>query len=401
MQRNILDKVFQFNWGRDPERLLLKYRKMQSSSFAFFRATCHLFYEDWAAKAPSIEAPNAWICGDLHLENFGSFKGDDRRVYFGMNDFDEAALAPCTWELSRFLTSIFVAAHELGIDQTEAKHLSQLYLAAYTEALKQEKSRNIRLETAEGLIKDLLEELEQRKRKDFLDRYTKVKKGKRQFTINPKKMITVSADRHAQIEMFMAKWAETQENSKFFQVIDVAGRLAGTASLGMMRYLLLVEGKGSPDRNYLLDFKQAHPSCLQPLLNIAQPKWTSEANRIETIQARMQAVPPALLHGVILERTPFLLRELQPTQDKLSLDRWNGKLGRLETVLETMGRITAWTQLRSTGRDGSATADDLIAFANQPDWHEPLINYAEAYAVQVEADYQEFRVEFAEFITNE
>jgi uncharacterized protein (DUF2252 family) len=401
MGRSILNKVFQFNWGRDPERLLLKYRKMQSSSFAFFRATCHLFYEDWATNAPAVESPLAWICGDLHLENFGSFKGDDRRVYFGMNDFDEAVLAPCTWELSRFLTSVFVAAHQLGIEQTEAKHLSQLYLVAYTEALKQEKSRNIRLETAEGLIKDLLEELEERKRKDFLDRYTKAKKGKRHIVINPKKVVSVSAERHDQIAAFMAKWAETQENSKFFRVIDVAGRLAGTASLGMMRYLLLVEGKGSPDRNYLLDLKQAHPSCLQPLLHRPQPKWTSEANRIETVQARMQAVPPALLHGVILERIPFMLRELQPTQDKLSLDRWNGKLERLEVVLETMGRITAWTQLRSSGRDDSATADELIAFAHQPGWHEPLMRYAEDYAVQVEADYQEFRVEFAEFITNE
>lgn len=187
MKRSILDKVFQFNWGRDPERLLLKYRKMQLSSFAFFRATCHLFYEDWVVNTPPIESPLAWICGDLHLENFGSFKGDDRRVYFGMNDFDEAVLAPCVWELGRFLTSVLVAAHQLAIEPAAAKHLTQVYLTAYTEALKQEKSRTIRLETAEGLIKHLLRELEERKRKQFLDRYTKLKKGRRQLTINPKK----------------------------------------------------------------------------------------------------------------------------------------------------------------------------------------------------------------------
>jgi uncharacterized protein (DUF2252 family) len=400
MPRNILDKVLQFNWGRDPERLFLKYRKMQASSFAFFRATCHLFYEDWAATAPPLTAPIAWICGDLHLENFGSFKGDDRRVYFGMNDFDEAILAPCTWELGRFLASVFVAAHQLKIDQAEAKHLAALYLTAYIEALKQEKSRNIRLETAEGLIKDLLEELEHRKRKEFLNRYTKVKKGKRQLIINPKKIVTVSADRHAQLEAFIASWAATQENPKFFRVLDVVGRLAGTASLGMMRYLLLVEGKGSPDRNYLLDLKQAHPACLQPFLTIPQPQWTSAAQRVETIQARMQAVPPALLHGLLLEKTPFLLRELQPTQDKLSLEQWDGKLERLEGVFTSMGRITAWTQLRSSGREGAAPADDLMNFAQRSDWQEPLLSYAEAYAIQVESDYQEFRIEFTEFITN-
>jgi Uncharacterized protein conserved in bacteria (DUF2252) len=59
-------------------------------------------------------------------------------------------------------------------------------------------------------------------------------------------------------------------------------------------------------------------------------------------------------------------------------------------VVRSMGRITAWGQLRSGGRDGSAIADELIAFAALPNWHEPLLDYAQAYAVQVEADYEVF-----------
>ncbi|PSB05968.1 DUF2252 domain-containing protein [filamentous cyanobacterium CCP2] len=402
MSRNILDKVLEFNWGRDPERLLLKYRKMRSSSYSFYRATCHLFYEDWAAKAPTIDpaasAPMIWISGDLHLENFGSFKGDDRQVYFGMNDFDEAILAPCTWELVRFLGSVFVAVHTLGIDHAEARHLGDRYLKAYTEALESGKSRTVHSVTAEGMIKDLLKELDQRKRKDFLDRYTRLKKDKRQIVIDPKRFVTIPAERRSQIESFMSKWAETQENPAFFQVLDVAGRLSGTASMGLMRYLLLVEGQESPDRNYLLDLKQTHPSCLQPHLQTAQPTWENEAVRVETIQRQAQAVPPALLHAVTLEGEPFLLRELQPTQDKLSLSGWNGKLERLETVVETMGQITAWSQLRSSGRRGSATADDLVAFAENPAWHDLLLDYAESYVTQVEADYQDFCADYEKMV---
>lgn len=399
MPRNILDKVLQFNWGRDPERLLIKYRKMRSSSYSFYRATCHLFYEDWVAKAPAIDAaPMTWICGDLHLENFGSFKGDDRQVYFGMNDFDEAVLAPCTWELARFLGSIFVATHTLGIDDTEARHLCDRFLQAYTEALESGKSRTVHSVTAEGMIKDLLKKLDQRKRKDFLDRYTRSKGGKRQVVIEPKRFVTLSAERRSHIETFMSQWANTQENPAFFQVLDVAGRLSGTASMGLMRYLILVEGDGSPDRNYLLDLKQMHPSCLQPYVRSAQPTWENEAVRVETIQRQTQAVPPALLHAVMVQGQPFLLRELQPTQDKLSLSGWDGKLERLETVVETMGQITAWSQLRSSGRRTSAPADGLIAFAADPTWHTSLLDYAEAYAAQVEADYQEFCVEYEKMI---
>jgi uncharacterized protein (DUF2252 family) len=395
MPRNILDKVLQFNWGRDPERLLIKYRKMRSGSYSFYRATCHLFYEDWVANAPAINsAPMTWICGDLHLENFGSFKGDDRQVYFGLNDFDEAVLAPCTWELIRFLGSIFVATHTLGIDDDEARHLCDRYLKTYTEALESGKSRTVHSVTAEGMIKDLLKKLEQRKRRDFLDRYTRLKGGGRQISTESKRFVSIPVERQSQIKSFMNQWAETQDNPDFFQVLDVAGRLSGTASMGLMRYLILVEGNGSPDRNYLLDLKQMHPSCLQAYVEPHQPAWENEAVRVETIQRKAQAVPPALLHAVMLEGQPFLLRELQPTQDKLSLSNWNGKIERLETVVETMGQITAWSQLRSSGRRSSATADALIAFAEDPTWHDPLLNYAAAYVTQVEADYADFCTDY-------
>lgn len=80
--------------GRDPERLQLKYSKMRSNAFVFMRATCHLFYDRLPQDDLFKRAPLTWACGDLHLENFGSYKGDNRLVYFDLNDFDEAALAP-------------------------------------------------------------------------------------------------------------------------------------------------------------------------------------------------------------------------------------------------------------------------------------------------------------------
>ncbi|MFM6271696.1 MAG: DUF2252 family protein, partial [Dolichospermum sp.] len=73
--------------------------------FYFFRGTCHLFYEDLSENSGMNLAPLTWICGDLHLENFGSYKGNNRLVYFDINDFDEAVIAPCTWEIVRFITS--------------------------------------------------------------------------------------------------------------------------------------------------------------------------------------------------------------------------------------------------------------------------------------------------------
>ncbi len=72
----------------------IKYKLMTENMFRFFRGTCHLFYEDLSKTNTIPPAPLTWICGDLHLENFGSYKGDNRLVYFDLNDFDESILAP-------------------------------------------------------------------------------------------------------------------------------------------------------------------------------------------------------------------------------------------------------------------------------------------------------------------
>jgi uncharacterized protein (DUF2252 family) len=49
---------------------------MTENAFRFFRGTCHLFYQDLAPAQPLPLSPLAWICGDLHIENFGSYRGD-------------------------------------------------------------------------------------------------------------------------------------------------------------------------------------------------------------------------------------------------------------------------------------------------------------------------------------
>ena len=95
---DLIERIKAFNEGRLEDMLQVKYAKMAENSFFFFRGTFHLFYEDLSKEKDFTTSPNAWICGDLHLENFGSFKSDNRLVYFDLNDFDEAVLAPAAFE---------------------------------------------------------------------------------------------------------------------------------------------------------------------------------------------------------------------------------------------------------------------------------------------------------------
>src|ERR1700744_2077417 len=97
---SITERIIEFNKDLLPDMIQLKYRVMAANPFRFFRGTCHIFYEDLARADSFPDSPPAWLCGDLHLENFGSFRGNNRMEYFDLNDFDEAILGPALWELA-------------------------------------------------------------------------------------------------------------------------------------------------------------------------------------------------------------------------------------------------------------------------------------------------------------
>jgi uncharacterized protein (DUF2252 family) len=388
--REVIARIRSFHKDQDPTLVKRKYQALRANVFAFFRGTSFLFYEDWPVGSSLDLAPLAWVCGDLHLENFGGYKSDDRKIYFDLNDFDEAALAPCTWELARMLTSVLVGGEVLKMKRAEARTQCHLFLNAYSQALILGKAHILGQDEASGPIKRLLSELVQRKRKDFLRERTVLKDDERVLRIDEVKMLSVcGAERERVIAAFDA-WSATQPNPPFFRVLDLGQRIAGTASLGLKRYALLVKGKGSPDQNYLLELKQARTSTLHPHLAISQPAWTSEAERIVAVQQRMQGRPPALLHALNLEKKSFVLKELQPSQDRIVLQKLAGDLDRLNALMQTLGQLAAWAQLRGSNQQGSGSAAELFTFAKEPQGQQALLEYAQIYARQTEKDYQTF-----------
>ena len=387
----LVDTLRSFNAGRDPERLAMKYANLRTSPFVFLRGTCHLFYDRLPADALFSKAPAGWLCGDAHLENFGSYKGDNRLVYFDLNDFDEAALAPVTWELVRFLSSILVAGDSLCANPGEADDLCKVFLDAYAGALALGKARWVERDTADGLIGQLLDTLKAQTRPAFLDRRTDRKGRGRLIRCDGRHAFAVSDAQRKLATQLVGDFAAQQDNPDFFKVLDVARRIAGTGSLGVERYIVLVEGKGSPDGNYLLDLKEALPSSLAPHLKLKQPKWASQAHRVVGLQRRMQAVSMAFLHPIVGARASYVLRGLQPSEDRVTLDVRRSKLGDIRGVIDEMGQLMAWAQLRSSGRQGSAIADELIDFGtNTKPWRSKLLDAAHQCATQVEKDWKTY-----------
>jgi uncharacterized protein (DUF2252 family) len=389
-ERDIWQSIQTFNRGRSERILPLKYAKLRKNAFAFFRGTCHLFYQHLPQQLTTAPAPIVWICGDLHLENFGTYKGDDREIYFGINDFDEGALAPCTWDVLRLLTSIFLAADSLNVDLSDAKKLARTYLSHYVNTLKLGTAETITETNADGLVKALLKKLRQRKRRDFLAERTELIGERRHLKFDdPDKLLKIPADRAKLVTQAIENWASTQPDPDFYEVLDVGFRLAGIGSLGLDRYLILVAGKGSPDRNYLLDFKQQPSSALQPYLT-GQPTWPNHATRVQRVQELVQSAPPALMAAIEFDNSSYLLRELQPTQDKVTLKTDEIDLGQLERLIVTISRVTASAHLHGCGKLGAASTADLIAYGYDLTWQQDLLNYARDYARQVQLDYRAF-----------
>lgn len=390
---DVVERIRRFNAGREPERLTLKYRAMRASPFAFFRGTAHLFWEDACAASGLIhESPVVWACGDLHLENFGSFRGDNDLAYFDLNDFDESARAPLTWELARFVASIFIAAPTIRLDAAASTSLVTIFLGAYRSALLDGKARWVERATATGMVRALLRTVKRQTRTALLESRTVVENGERKLRIDRRRALPITTSQRRLITECVRTFGESQRDPEFYKVLDVARRIAGKASLGLQRYIVLVRGAGVPDGAVLLDIKEARPSSLATQVHVTQPVWPGEATRIVTTQRRMQAISPAFLHPVRIERTGFVMRDLQPTEDRLRLKDAIGHAQRLRRVMETMGRLTAWAQLRASGRHETATADVLTAFARTGGWRQSLIKYGRAYAHQVESDYRRFVV---------
>ena len=90
--------------------LALKHQHMAEAAFPFFRATFYRWLQLWPEVCASlVRAPAVLGVGDLHIENFGTWRDEEGRLIWGVNDLDEAWPAPYALDLVRLTTSVYVA----------------------------------------------------------------------------------------------------------------------------------------------------------------------------------------------------------------------------------------------------------------------------------------------------
>ena len=113
------------------EDLEFKHQQMRAAPFPFLRAT----YYRWAQVWPEVckdeaRAPVTLAVGDLHVENFGTWRDKDGRLVWGINDFDEVWPLPYTNDLIRLAASALLSGME-----GDLKPGFDALLTGYREAL--------------------------------------------------------------------------------------------------------------------------------------------------------------------------------------------------------------------------------------------------------------------------
>ena len=85
----------------------LKHERMRATPFEFLRATFYRWAQIWRGECEeAVRGPEVLSVGDLHIENFGTWRDSEGRLAWGINDFDEACPLPFTCDLIRLATSV-------------------------------------------------------------------------------------------------------------------------------------------------------------------------------------------------------------------------------------------------------------------------------------------------------
>lgn len=384
-------RIETFNAGRIPDMLRVKYKLMQGDPFRFFRGSNHLFYEDLATQNPLPPSPLSWLCGDLHLENFGSFKGDNRLVYFDMNDFDDGLLGPAVYDTARLVTSIFVAFDSLKIEEIKAVNMVQHFLKTYSETLSRGKASYIEPQTAKGIVYTFLTAVSKRKEKKILLKRTVQSKNNLRIYLEHPRHFALEPKLKSALKTYLNEWLKNNSYSPYnFEVQDVAFRMAGTGSLGLKRYLFLLKSTNQAGRFMLMEMKETIAPAPEKYISIQQPRWNSEAERVVNIQQRMQNVPPALLSYGLFRETPYMIQEMQPTKDTFDFKLVRDAYRDIYQVIHDMAILTASAQIRSSGWKGASVVDELSVFGENKQWQESVLEFAKNYSQVVKRDFSEF-----------
>ena len=391
---------------RVPSLLPLRHERMGVSAFTFYRGTAIIMASDLGAQPSS--GLEVQLCGDAHLSNFGLFAAPDRVPVFDVNDFDETNPGPFEWDVKRLATSFVLAARDNGFPEdvvadaalasARQYRLSMAEYAAMKEidiwydrvdaSTMEAWAQRTSGKTGEKAVRRTVAKAQARTAWTAIRKLTKVVDGQRIFVDEPPLVVRVPEDSMARSLIFGALpgYLESLAPDRRalldrYEVIDLGHKVVGVGSVGLLAWVLLLQGRDSDDI-LTLQVKQAQHSVLEPFT--AASEYAQMGERVVEGQRLMQAASDSFLGWV----TGKLGREYYVRQ--LRDMKWSPDPSRfipqsLTSYAELCGHVLA----RAHARTGDAIAISTY-LGRATTFDEAIRGFSLAYADQVASDFDAF-----------
>jgi hypothetical protein len=419
------------NVKRDPVKLLaasskgrvehlvpLRYGRMLASPFTFYRGSAALQAHDLAATPYS--GLTHQICGDAHLMNFGGFATAERNLVFDLNDFDETHPGPWEWDVKRLAASITVGARHMGFKSAVADEMVFNAVEQYRKRMAESAAKgtldlwyekltfdyilqNAKFEKTRKAVLKVMDKAQGRTQGTLLPKMAQKTDGRWVMRDTPPVLFHFSGDAERVLdggqwikngrlapkaEAAFRKYLETLSPSHRhllgnFRMQDLAFKVVGVGSVGTRCLALLMTDV--QDQPLFLQIKQAVKSVLAPYVPV-KSGIKHEGQRVVVGQRLMQSASDPFLGWMTGQLGfDFYVRQLRDMKVSFEIELFD------DFLFGRYAWLCADTLARAHARAGAVAPQVSGYLGNKQDFAEALVGYANAYADQVERDYDAFR----------
>ena len=403
--------------GRVPRLVPLKYERMASSAFGFFRGAVPIMAADLACH------PNTGIttqlCGDAHVLNLGAYANPEGRMVFDINDFDETLRGPFEYDVKRLATSLILAGRAAGV-RRGARRDAVLYFAEKYRKMMREFAVMPVIEIARYQIHRLMEvepmpailsqaerSTPQKMLKGLTEPASSVAKNgvrgvrdaealkkaagnaglARNFRSDSPRLERLGAKEASLVLASLGPYERTlQPERRHFMAQyspqDVAFKVVGTGSVGLRDYVIYFEGlsRAFGTDPLFLQIKEEPASAYAAYLPEGSGR-SHQGHRVMDGQRAMQLSSDPFLGYTTIEGRDYLVRQLN--DHKASLDL------KMLTAASLRGYADICGELLARGHARAGDPVTIAAYLGTSDrFDRAILGFARAYADKTEHDWK-------------
>jgi uncharacterized protein (DUF2252 family) len=364
---------------------------MAASPFGFYRGAVPVMAADLSML--SSTGIYAQLCGDAHVHNLGAFEGQDGRLIFDINDFDETIRGPWEWDVKRMAASLVLAGRESNNSEKACKIAALAFVESYREAMQQFAAMPMvdlaRHQVFRHLhvspVLSVLRKAERATPLHNLEQLAEERKGKWRFRDNKPLRFHVPTTTSKQVIAGLRNYVDSllPERRHWFshyRVEDVAFRVVGTGSVGTRDYIVLMFGPVQDDPLFV-QIKEEGPSAYKQYL----PKpaaFQNQGQRVAQGQRAMQVQSDIFLGWTSIAGRDYLVRQLR--DHKAGIDDEDLQGDGLLQFAQVCGELLA---------KGHARTGDPYAISgylgNSNKFDRAIASFGAAYAEQTTKDFEE------------